>query len=78
MVHLKNAEELQLMRNSSRVLALAHGEVAKLIRPGVKTSDLDKRAEEFIRDNQGVPSFKDYRGFPYSLCISVNVNACFG
>jgi methionyl aminopeptidase len=72
MVYLKNEEELQLMRNSSRVLAQTHGEVAKLIKPGIKTSDLDKRAEEFIRDNQGVPSFKNYKGFPYSLCISVN------
>jgi methionyl aminopeptidase len=72
MVHLKTAEELQIMRDSARVLAQAHGEVAKLIRPGVKTSVLDARAEEFIRDNHGVPSFKNYRGFPYSLCISVN------
>jgi methionyl aminopeptidase len=72
MVHLKSEEELQLMRNSAKILAQAHGEVAKLIRPGVKTSELDKRAEEFIRDNNGSPSFKNYRGFPYSLCISVN------
>jgi methionyl aminopeptidase len=72
MVHLKSEEELQLMRNSAKTLAQAHGEVAKLVRPGVKTSDLDKRAEEFIRDNNGSPSFKNYRGFPYSLCISVN------
>jgi len=72
MVHLKNAEELQLMRNSSKVLANAHAEVAKIIRPGVKTSELDRVAEEFIRDNNGIPSFKNYRGFPHSLCISVN------
>lgn len=72
MVHLKSDEELQLMRNSAKTLAQAHGEVAKLVRPGVKTSTLDERAEEFIRDNNGSPSFKNYRGFPYSLCISVN------
>ena len=72
MVHLKNADELQLMRNSARVLALAHGEVAKLVKPGIKTSQLDKVAEEFIRDHNGTPSFKNYKGFPYSLCISVN------
>ena len=72
MVHLKSEEELQLMRNSAKTLAQTHGEVAKLVRPGVKTSELDKRAEEFIRDNNGSPSFKNYRGFPYSLCISVN------
>ncbi len=50
----------------------AHGEVAKLIKPGVKTSKLDKVAEEFIRDHGGSPSFKNYNGFPASLCISVN------
>jgi methionyl aminopeptidase len=72
MVFLKNAEELQLMRNSSKVLANAHAEVAKLIKPGVKTSELDKVAEDYIRGYNGIPSFKGYRGFPHSLCISVN------
>ena len=72
MVHLKSADELQLMRNSAKVLAQAHGEVARLVKPGVKTSELDARAEEFIRDHNGAPSFKNYKGFPYSLCISVN------
>ncbi len=47
-------------------------EVAKFLKPGVKTIDIDKMAETFIRDNGGVPSFKNYNGFPYSLCISPN------
>ena len=47
-------------------------EVAKLLRPGIKTIEIDKMAEQFIRDNGGVPSFKGYHGFPYSLCISPN------
>jgi len=72
MVHLKTAEEIQIIRESARILAQAHGEVARLIKPGVRTRDLDKRAEEFIRDNQGIPSFLNYNGFPSSLCISVN------
>lgn len=72
MVHLKTAEEIQIMRESARILGQAHGEVARMIKPGVKTKDLDKRAEEFIRDHGGIPSFKNYNGFPYSLCISVN------
>ena len=72
MVHLKTEEELHLIRNSAHVLAKAHGEVAKLIRPGVKTSELDKVAESFIRDHGGKPSFKNYHGFPATLCISVN------
>lgn len=72
MVHLKTAGELQLIRNSATLLGKAHGEVAKLIRPGVKTSELDQVAEMFIRDHGGKPSFKNYRGFPATLCISVN------
>jgi methionyl aminopeptidase len=47
-------------------------EVAKFLRPGITTISIDKMAEAFIRDNGGVPSFKGYHGFPYSLCISPN------
>ena len=72
MVHLKTDEELQIIRESARILGKAHGEVAKLVKPGVKTSELDRVAEEFIRDNGGIPSFKHYNGFPATLCISVN------
>lgn len=72
MVNLKTDEELVIIRESAQVLGKAHGEIAKLIRPGVKTITLDKVAEEFIRDHGGIPSFKNYKGFPASLCISVN------
>jgi methionyl aminopeptidase len=50
MVHLKTTEEIQIMRASARILGQAHGEVARMSKPGVKTKDLDRRAEEFIRD----------------------------
>jgi methionyl aminopeptidase len=72
MVHLKTDEEVQRIRESARILGQAHGEVARLIKPGVMTKTLDRVAEEFIRDHGGVPSFKNYNGFPSSLCISVN------
>lgn len=72
MVHLKTDAEIQLIKESAQILGKAHGEVARLIKPGVKTSALDKVAEEYIRDNGGVPSFKNYNGFPATLCISVN------
>lgn len=72
MIHLKTEEEIQVIRESAQILGKAHGEVAKLIKPGVKTSTLDKVAEEFIRDHKGIPSFKNYNGFPATLCISVN------
>ena len=73
MVNLKTEEELILIRESATLLGKAHGEVAKMVKPGVKTLTLDKIAEEFIRDHGAVPSFKNYNGtFPGSLCISVN------
>ncbi|HMP98912.1 MAG TPA: type I methionyl aminopeptidase [Cyclobacteriaceae bacterium] len=78
MVFLKSEEEIQLMREGALILGEAHGEVAKLIKPGVKTQQLDKLAEEFIRDHGAVPSFKNYNGFPASLCISVNENVVHG
>ena len=72
MVYLKSSEEIDAIKRGAQILGKAHGEVARLIKPGVKTSLLDQVAEEFIRDQGGVPSFKNYRGFPASLCISVN------
>ncbi len=53
-------------------------EVAKLIKPGVTTLELDKRAEEFIRDNGAVPGFLGYAGYPNSLCTSVNDQVVHG
>lgn len=72
MIHYKTSEEVQIIKQGALILGKAHGEVAKYIKEGVKTSFLDKIAEEYIRDNHGVPSFKGYNGFPSSLCISVN------
>jgi len=60
------------MKEGAQILGKAHGEIAKRVKPGVKTKDLDKLAEEYIRDNGGIPSFKNYNGFPSSLCISTN------
>jgi methionyl aminopeptidase len=72
MIVYKTEEEIELIRASAKVLAQAHGEVAGMIREGITTRELDKRAEEFIRDHGGQPSFKGYNDFPYSLCISPN------
>ena len=78
MVHLKTTEEIQIIRESARILGQAHGEVALMVKPGVKTKALDQRAEEFIRDKGGIPSFLNYNGFPASLCISVNDTVVHG
>ena len=78
MVHYKTGEEIELIKTGAIILGKAHAEVARLIKPGVKTSTLDKIAEEFIRDNEGIPSFKNYNGFPYTLCVSPNEQVVHG
>ncbi|MGZ8503614.1 MAG: type I methionyl aminopeptidase, partial [Flavitalea sp.] len=60
------------MRISSLMVGQAHAIVAAKIRPGITTAELDKAAEEFIMDNQATPSFKNYHGYPFATCISVN------
>ncbi|WP_394334384.1 type I methionyl aminopeptidase [Spirosoma rigui] len=72
MIYLRSEEEIALIKISAQVLGKAHAEVAKLIRPGIATKELDKVAETFIKDNGGSPSFLGYNKFPASLCISVN------
>jgi methionyl aminopeptidase len=70
MIYYKTKEEIELIRLSSLLVAKTHAEMAKLIQPGITSKQLDVRAEEFIRDNGGVPAFKGYRGFPATLCVS--------
>lgn len=72
MIFYKTEEEIQVIRESADILGRAHGEVAKNVRPGVKTEYLDKIAEEFIKDHGATASFKGYNGFPSTLCISTN------
>jgi methionyl aminopeptidase len=77
-LYLKTQDEIALIRESGQVLAKAHAEVAKCINPGVKTSSLNKVAEEFIQDSGGWPSFKNFNGFPSGLCISTNEKVVHG
>lgn len=72
MISYKSEEEIELIRQSSVLVGKTLAEVAKIIRPGIKTIELDKVAETFIRDHKAKPAFKGYNGFPYTLCISVN------
>ncbi len=72
MVYYKTSEEIELVRESSLLVAKTLAEVAKAIEPGVKTITLDKVAETFIKDNKAVAAFKGFEGFPNTLCISVN------
>jgi len=78
MIYIKTDEEVEIQRQSSLLVGKTLAEVAKLIKPGVKTGELDKVAEEFILDHGAVPGFKGYGGFPATLCISVNDEVVHG
>ena len=74
----KTQEEVELIRISSLLVAKTHGAIAGLIKPGITTLELDRLAEEFIRDNDAVPAFKGYGGFPNTLCMSPNEEVVHG
>lgn len=69
---IKSEIEIEKLRKSSLLVGETLAEVSKVLKPGLKTIELDKLAETFIRDNGAIPAFKNYNGFPYTLCISVN------
>lgn len=77
-VTIKSEREIALMREAGRILALLHAELAKAIRPGMSTLDVDRLGEEFIRGYGCIPSFKNYCGYPASVCVSVNEEVVHG
>ncbi len=72
MMMMKNKEEIELMRQSALLVSKTLAEVARVLRPGVSSMTLDKMIGEIIRDHKAIPSFLDYRGYPFNSCISVN------
>ena len=78
MLYYKTNEEIELVRESSLLVAKTLAEIAKIIRPGITTLHLDKIAEEYVRDQHAVPAFRNYNGFPNSVCISVNAQVVHG
>ncbi len=78
MIYYKTAEEIELLRQSNMLVARTHGEIANIIGPGISTKKLDQIAEEFIKDNGGIPGFLGYQGYPNTLCISVNSTVVHG
>lgn len=78
MIIRKSEGELNLMREAGRIVAETHRLMAQEIRPGITTKQLDQIAEDFIRSQGAVPSFKGYNGFPGSICASVNEELVHG
>ena len=78
MIILKSVAELEAMRQSSRVVARVLSELEPLVRPGIRTRDLDLYADKRTRELGAVPAFKGYRGYPASVCVSVNEEIIHG
>ena len=84
MITIKSMSEIDLMRKAGEIVALAHEKIKEAIKPGITTLELDKIAEEVIRKNGAIPSFKGYKGFPgaidfpASICASVNDEVVHG
>lgn len=71
-ITIKSNREIELMTEAGRILAIVHDEMAKALRPGMSTYDIDKLGEEVIRSYGCIPSFLNYHGYPASVCVSVN------
>ena len=78
MIFYKTDEEVELIRESCLIVCKALAHVASIIRPGITGAQIDKEAETLIRDHQAEPGFKGYRGFPATLCISINEGVVHG
>ena len=78
MIILKTPQEISKMREGNRILALLFKHLDPMIQPGVTTAELDQEAELFILSHNAVPAFKGYRGYPATLCTSVNEQVIHG
>ncbi len=78
MIVLKSPREIELMREAGKIVALTLAVLAEKAKEGVSTAQLEKWAEEVIRKNKAIPSFKGYRGYPASICVSVNEEVVHG
>lgn len=78
MINIKTEEEIKYMKEAGHLNYLTREYIKTLIKPGVTTGEIDKDADEFIRNHGGIPGFKNYGGFPGSICISVNEEVVHG
>jgi methionyl aminopeptidase len=78
MIQYKTKEEIEIMRHSCLLVGQAHAEAAKVLKAGMTTMDVNNIVETFILDNGGKPTFKNYNGFPYATCISLNAAVVHG
>ena len=77
-ISYKSVTEIELMREAGRILALTHDELAKQVKPGMTTMEVDRIGEEIIRSYGCIPSFLNYNGYPASICVSINEEVVHG
>ncbi len=77
-VTVKSEKQIALMREAGRLLAITHDELHKALRAGMTTLEIDRLCETIIRDFGCVPNFKNYRGYPASVCVSINDEVVHG
>lgn len=77
-ISIKTTREIDLMRESGKILAKVHDELGQFIRPGISTLEIDQLGEKLIRGYGCIPNFLHYNGFPASICVSVNEEVVHG
>ncbi|MBQ6129752.1 MAG: type I methionyl aminopeptidase [Lachnospiraceae bacterium] len=77
-VTIKSEREIDLMRQSCRLLEEVHDELGRFVRPGISTLDIDRYGDQLIRERGGIPNFLNYNGYPASICVSVNEEVVHG
>lgn len=78
MIKIKTPHEIELLKKAGQIVALTHDYLKPFIKPGISTGELDKLAHDFIISHDATPSFKNYGGFPGSICTSVNDEVVHG
>lgn len=78
MLIIKTKEEIEKMKKAGEILANCHKEIAKIIKPGVSTLEIDQFVEEYLKRYNATPEQKGYQGYPYAICASINDEICHG
>ena len=78
MVIIKTREEIENMKKAGEILASCHKEIAKMVRPGITTYEIDQFTEKFLKKHNATPEQKGYEGYPFATCASVNDEICHG
>ena len=78
MITRKSKREIEQMQAASDILVACHKEIAKMIKPGITTMEIDAFAEKFMADRGATPEQKGFNGYPYAICASINDEICHG